>query len=229
MTNSLADQTSRVGIVAALPRELAPLVRGWERRGRLWFGRIGSREAVATCAGMGAAAANRACESLIAAGALEAIASIGYAGSLSCGLRPPQACAIREVIDAATGERFTANPDGQGLITLDRVAGPDEKRRLAGQHQAVLVDMEAAAVARFARDHGLRFLCFKAVSDGPNEKLPDFSLFIRPEGQLLLPAFALWAATHPQYWSAFWRLGRNSRRAAAELAILVSHSLGGSQ
>jgi adenosylhomocysteine nucleosidase len=220
---------SRIGIVAAFPGELKPLVRGWEKRGNLWFGRIGAREAVATCAGMGAAAANRACESLLAAGTLEAIASIGYAGSLSCGLRPPQACVIREVIDHGTGERFSANAEGQRLITLDRVAGPDQKRRLAEQHQAVLVDMEAAAVARFARDHGLRFLCFKGVSDGPNEKLPDFSRFTRPDGQLRVAALALWAATHPQYWGAFWRLGQNSRLAAAELAILVSRSLCGSQ
>jgi len=219
---------SRIGIVAALPSELASLVREWEKRGSLWFRRIGDHEVVATCAGMGAAAATRACELLVASG-LECIVSIGYAGSLSCGLRPPQACAIREVIDAGTGEHFAANAEGQRLITLDCVAGPEEKRRLAREHQAVLVDMEATAVARFARDHGLRFLCFKAVSDGPNEKLPDFSRFTGPDGQLHLSKLAIWAAAHPRYWSPFWRLGRNSRRAAAELAILVSRSLGGSQ
>jgi adenosylhomocysteine nucleosidase len=219
---------SRIGIVAALPSELAPLVRGWEKRGSVWLGRIGSRDAVATCAGMGAAAATRAC-GLLVADDLDGIASIGYAGSLSCGLRPPQACMIREVIDAATGERFPADAEGQRLITLDCVAGPEEKRRLAGQHQAVLVDMEAAAVARFAREHGFRFLCFKAVSDGPNEKLPDFSHFAGPDGQLRMMTLAFWAAAHPRYWSAFWRLAQNSRRAAAELAILVSRSLGSSQ
>jgi adenosylhomocysteine nucleosidase len=221
--------TGRIGIVAALRRELAPLVRGWEKHDNLWFGRIGSREAVAACAGMGAAAATRACERLLAANHLESIVSIGYAGSLSCGLRPPQACAICQVIDAGTGERFSASPEGQRLITLDRVAGPEEKRRLAEQHQVVLVDMEAAAVARFAREHRLRFLCFKAVSDGPNEKLPDFNRFTGPDGQLRMISLALWSATHPRYWGAFWRLGRNSRRAAAELAILVSHFFGGSQ
>jgi adenosylhomocysteine nucleosidase len=220
---------SRIGIVAALSRELAPMVRGWAREGSVWTGRIGEHEAVATCAGMGAAAAGRACESLLDAGSLEAIASVGYAGSLSCGLQPPQACAVREVIDAATGERFAANPEGQRLITLDRVAGPEEKRRLAAEHQAVLVDMEAAAVARFAREHGLRFLCFKAVSDGPNERLPDFNRFTGPDGQVWLAALAFWAAAHPQYWGGFRRLAQNSRRAAEELAILLSRSLGGSQ
>lgn len=229
MTGRTDRCVSRIGIVTALPRELATLVRGWRREGNLWFGSIGGREAVATCAGMGAAAATRACQGLLAASELASILSIGYAGSLSCGLRPPQACAVREVIDAETGERFAANGEGRRLITLDRVAGPDDKRRLAEQHQAVLVDMEAAAVARFAREHGLSFLCFKAISDGPNDALPDFNRFTDSRGQLRLPALAIWAATHPRYWSAFWRLGQNSRRAAAELAILVSRSLGGSQ
>jgi len=229
MTGPMDHRVSRIGIVAALPRELAPLVRGWRREGNLWLGSIGGRDAVATCAGMGAAAATRACQGLLATGNLESIVSIGYAGSLSCGLRPPQACAIREVIDAATGERFSADPEGQRLITLDRVAGAEDKRRLAEQHQAVLVDMEAAAVARFAREHGLRFLCFKAVSDGPNDALPDFNRFTDSRGQLRLPALSVWAAAHPRYWSAFWRLGQNSRRAAAELAILVSRSLADSQ
>lgn len=225
----MKSPVSRVGIVAALPGELAPLVRGWEKRGSLWLGRIGSRQAVATCAGMGAAAAARACQALLAAGVLDAIVSAGYAGSLSCGLRPPQACSIREVVDAATGDIFPANPEGLRLITLGRVAGGEEKRRLAEQYQAVLVDMEAAAVAGFARNHGLRFLCFKAVSDGPNDKLPDFNRFIGSNGELRLPALILWAAAHPQYWRALRRLGRNSRRAAAELAILISRSLPGSQ
>lgn len=225
----MGTQTRRIGIVAALPRELAPLVRGWEKRGRLWFGRIGPHEAVAGCAGMGADAATRACQELLAACELDSIVSIGYAGSLSCGLRPPQACAIREVVNAATGERFLADPEGQRLITLNRVAGREEKRRLAEQHQAVLVDMEAAAIARFAREHGMRFLCFKAISDGPNENLPDFNRFTGPDGQLRTPAFALWAATHSRSWGPIWRLGQNSRRAAAELAILVSRSLDRSQ
>ena len=221
---------TRIGIVAAFPGELKPLVRGWRRQGNLWFGRIGSHEAVATCAGMGAAAATRACETVFAAGPLEWLASIGYAGSLSCGLRPPQACAVREVIDAGTGERFpAANQEGQRLITLDRVAGPEEKRRLAETYQAVLVDMEAAAVARFAAAHGLRFLCFKAVSDGPGDKLPDFHRIAGPDGQLRVAALAAYALLHPQDWRAFWRLAQKSHQAAAELANFLSRSLGGSQ
>jgi adenosylhomocysteine nucleosidase len=117
------------------------------------------------------------------------------------------------------------HPKPQRLITLDRVADPDEKRRLAGQYQAVLVDMEAAAVARFARDHSLRFLCFKAVTDGPNDKLPDFNRFITPNGKLRTAALAAWALVHPGYWRVLGQLEKNSHAASRELANLVSRCL----
>lgn len=214
--------TGRIGIVAAFPGELKPLVRRWEKRGDVFHGRIGDTAAGATAGGIGATAATRASELLIRNGTLDALVSIGWAGSLSCGLKPPQAVAVREVIDAETGESFTtSNADGQRLITLNRVADAQEKRRLAQQHQAALVDMEAAAVARAARDRGLAFYCFKGVSDGPNDRLPDFNRFTGSEGQFRIPAFIAYALTHPQFWGPLRGLARNSRQAAQELAHFV--------
>lgn len=227
----------RIGIVAAFHSELKPLVRGWERHGSLWLGRLGPVEVRAACAGMGSAAATRACRQVIECPTsardsqtweepIDTLVSMGFAGSLSCGLKPPEACAVREVVDAASGERFaTDSSDGQRLVTLDHVADPAEKRRLAEQYQAVLVDMEAAAVARFARGRGLRFLCFKAVTDGPNDLLPDFSRFTSPDGQLRLPALLLHAFAHPRTWSPLRRLARNSRAAAHELTPFLSRRI----
>lgn len=220
----------RIGIVAAFHSELKPLVRGWERRRSVWVGRLGPCQAVAACAGMGSAAATRACEQLLTSGPIDTLVSIGFAGSLSCGLKPPQACAVREVIDSATGERFTTlDPDGQRLITLDHVADPAEKRRLAEQFQAVLVDMEAAAVARFAQSHNLGFFCFKAVTDGPNDRLPDFNRFTGPDNQLRLPDLILHALTHPKTWAPLLRLARNSSAASAELTQFLFRFFAASQ
>jgi adenosylhomocysteine nucleosidase len=231
-----------LALIAALPAEIKPLVRGWRKRGPLFLGRIGSTEAVAIAAGMGAAAATRACAAVLAAGQsqtpVDTFVSLGYAGSASCGLTPPQACLVREVIDAATGERFATDlpadsisgqPRPQRLITLDRVADPAEKRRLAAQYQAVLVDMEAAAVARFAREHNLGFLCFKAVTDGANDKLPDFNRFTTAEGEWCMTPFLAYLAIHPQYWGAVRSLARNSRAASLELANLVHRFVAGTQ
>lgn len=221
---------NRIGIVAAFPGEIKPLVHSWPRHDHTFRGHIGSIQVAAACAGMGAAAVARACEHVLAPGGVDTLVSIGWAGSLSCGLRPPEAVSVREVIDDATGERFPTVPiegedQGQRLVTLGRVAGQDEKRALAEKYQATLVDMEAAAVARIARERGLAFLCFKAVTDGPNDKLPDFNRFIGEHGQIHVPSLARWAALHPSHWGPMRRLGKNSRLAAQELAHFVVRSL----
>lgn len=230
-----------IALVAALPSELQPLTRGWARSGNVVRGRIGKSEILAASAGMGSVAVTRACEAVLAAAppssSVDTLISIGYAGSLSCGLRSPDACAIREVIDAATDERFPTDPSfqpdstptkPQRLVTFDRVADPEAKRHLAERYQATLVDMEAAAVARFARARSLKFLCFKAVTDGPNDRLPDFSRFTASDGHIRFPSFIAWTLVHPGYWGALRRLGQNSHRAAQELSNFVSRALSGS-
>jgi adenosylhomocysteine nucleosidase len=228
----------RIGIVAALPSELRPLTRHWPHHAHLAHNRIGDIEALAACSGMGEKAVTHACERILAASnpnaPIDTLISIGYAGSLSCGLNPPEAVAVREVIDARTGESFpTQNPTGQSkdqikpqrLVTLDHVANPEEKRILGTTHQATLVDMEAATVARFARTHNLGFLCFKAITDGQNDELPDFNRFTTPNGRLRIPAFVAWTLWHPRYWRVLGDLEKNSRRAAQQLAQLVLTNL----
>src|SRR6202012_6265839 len=101
------------------------------------------------------------------------LASIGWAGSLSCGLKPPGAFVISEVMDGETGRLYpTASTGGQRLVTLDHVARHDEKRKIAERYQAPLVDMEAATVARSAREQGFEVYCFKGISDGSKDQVP---------------------------------------------------------
>lgn len=217
----------KIAIIAALTGELKPLVRNWRPQGRnVWSGRIGDSEAIAIAGGMGAAAASRAVERAFAECSPDALVSYGWAGALTCAVKPPQACIISEIVDASTGERFTTALSGcYRLITLDHVARYDEKRALALQHQSVLVDMEAASVARIASARGIRFYCFKGISDGYLDRLPDFSAFINTEGELRTPSFLAYAALRPQYWSSLRRLGKNSGAAARELSSLAQQSL----
>jgi adenosylhomocysteine nucleosidase len=164
---------------------------------------------------------------VLAKGQLDALVSYGWAGSLSCGIKPPSVCAIHEVIDSRTGERFVTDyPAGHRLITLDHVARSEEKRSIAQEFQAPLVDMEAASVARVAAAQNIAFYCFKGVSDGANDKLPDFNRFTGKDGQLRMPALVAYALLHPGYWPALRQLGRHSARAAEELASFVPRSLG---
>ena len=227
------------GIVAALPAELSPLVKrcGLRRQGQVFLGEIAAPggpavRVMAASAGMGAAAATHAFASVAAAAQssgtpLDCIVSYGWAGAISCGVKPPEVYAPGEVIDARTGERFRADiPESETgvplrLVTLDHIACADEKRPLAERYRAVLVDMEAAAVARLARAHGIRFRCIKGISDGYTDILPDFNRYLDDRQQLRLPLFAASALLKPRTWPALARLGRNSRAAAEALAAQV--------
>ena len=217
----------KIAIIAALPGELKPLVRNWQRRERnLWAGRIGERDAVAIAGGIGAAAAGRAVERVFTEANLDVVVSYGWAGALTCAVKPRTACAISEVIDAGTGESFVTNyPGGYRLITLDHVARADEKRGLAERYQSVLADMEAATVARMAAARQVAFYCFKGISDGYNDQLPDFSRFINSEGELRMAAFLAYVSVHPKYWPSMQRLGKNSSAAASAVAGLAEECL----
>jgi adenosylhomocysteine nucleosidase len=235
----------RIGVVAALAGELAPLVQGWEQTGRVYKGQIscpsgGIATVYAGRAGMGSAAATRAFAEVTAAATrdggekpLDALVSYGWVGALSCGVKPPDAFQVSEVIDSLTGERFAtvtaAPPALLRLVTLDHVARSQEKRPLAKQYQAVLVDMEAATVARLALAHGIPFLCLKAISDGYRDVLPDFNRFLDRERQLRTSALVAHSLVRPRYWRSLARLGTNSAAAARNLAAelpLCLHAAG---
>ena len=218
---------SRIAIIAALPGELKPLVRGWTReKSNIWTGSIAGHDAIAIAGGIGSSSATRAAEVALSQGRPDALVSYGWAGALTCALKPPGAHSITEIIDNGTGRRFpTRSPHGTRLVTFDRVARPYEKRHLAETHQSVLVDMEAAAVAGFAAENNIPFYCFKGISDAWDDILPDFSRFISADGRLRMPSFLAHAAFHPAYWGSLARIGRNSTAAAANLAGLLSKSL----
>lgn len=215
---------TRVAIVAAMPGELKPLVRGWPhstRNGiRFWAQRNEEEEWDAACAGAGQQAATRAFAALEDGGPIDLVISIGWAGSLAPGVAPGTAHNVAGVIDVRTGERFRCDA-GAGdlwLVTSPIVAGATEKRRLASTYDASLVDMEAAALARLAAMRDIPFYCIKGVSDGLNEDLPDFNRFISPDGQFKTADFILYALLRPGYWPALVRMGENSRRASRSIA-----------
>lgn len=218
----------RIGIVAALPGELKPLVRGWRREPspkyvHLWSHASGADQVIAACSGMGAEAALRSFAALESLGPIDVVLSVGWAGALEQGEEPGRCYILSEIIDSQTGERFplTTGSRKLRLVTTPRVADEAEKGRLWKTYGAVLVDMEAAAVARLARMRNLPMYCFKAVSDELAAKLPNLNPFIDNRGQLRLLPFLAHVATRPRYWSPLMRLGRNSAKAAEALAITI--------
>ena len=218
---------TRVAIIAAMPGELKPLVRGWEHESRngvdLWRWRFDQGEWVAACAGAGQQAATRALAEIESDGPVTSAISLGWVGALTDKAEPGKTYKVSAVIDSLTGERFqtTQWSSERLLVTSPRVADFEEKKRLATAYGASLVDMEAAAIARLAAMRGIPFYCFKGVSDGFTENLPDFNRFMTADGQFRLGRLLFFVLPRPWYWPALVRMGENSKQASQSMAECV--------
>ncbi len=222
---------TRLAIIAATPGELKPLVAGWPHSTRagihFWAQRNEDEEWIAACAGAGHAAATRAFAGIEDGGPVDLVFSIGWAGGLRPEIATGSAHNVVGVIDVRTGERFhcEAGTGNLWLATSPKVADQTEKRRLATAYDAALVDMEAAAIARLAAMRGIPFYAIKGVSDGANDRLPDFNPFLTAEGQFRIVPFALSTLLRPWYWPALLRMGDNSRKASQSIAELFREFL----
>ena len=211
-----------LAIIAALPREIAGLVRGvstdreLQRRGVHLY-RL--PDAIVVTAGMGATRVTLAVEAALHSAPVTTLISVGLAGGCSPSFTSGVVEEVALVIDARTGERFISSTatSGPTLATVDAVAGVQEKARLAATYGAALVDMEAATVARLALANGLRFRAIKAVSDAHSFELPSLARFSGRRGEFRAAAFALHLALRPQHWSKAVQLGRDSHRALSAL------------
>ncbi len=214
----------RTAIIAAMPGELMPLVRGWHHQTRnridLWTREHEDGEWIAACAGAGQVAATRALAEIEKDGPVTSLFSVGWAGALTESCAMGSAYQVAHIVDARTGERFELDSPAEPCILVTSPAVVDEagKRRLADAYAATLVDMEAAALARLAEMRGIPFTCIKGVSDAVDARLPDLNRFLAPDGRFRLAAFVLFAAIRPWYWPALLRMGENSKKAAQGIA-----------
>lgn len=220
-----------LGIIAALPGELAPLVRGWTklpRRGttQAWQAPGSARTCVAVCSGMGSGAATRSFAALREWISPNKVVSVGWAGALSSELGIGSICRPGCIVEERTGERFAVPGNGPVLVTLDLVANEREKRRLHAAYGAIAVDMEAATLARLAAAAGYGFGCIKAISDKADAVLPDLNPYVTAGGQFAMTRFVGHILPRPQHWAALVRFGRNASLAAEKLSRAIQEDLG---
>lgn len=203
---------ARIGIIAAMFREVHPLVRGMQplkylpdRRVQLYQNEI----AIVAYAGMGRERAAVAARAAIAAGELSALISAGWAGGINPQVAAGKVVEPSTVIDAFSEKRYPATGSGGTLVTVELVAGLEEKRRLGELYHGDYVDMEASAVAQCARDAGLPFYCFKAISDAHDARLPDMNRFNR-NGQFSAWRFIAYIGVRPGLWGVVADMSRAS-------------------
>ncbi len=146
----------KVAIVAALEREVWPLVKHWPVSRReyegSWFKFFESGAMVLVCGGMGSEAARRAAEAIISLYQPALVISAGFAGGVDGSLQVGHTLMPRHVIDAGDGSR-TDSGDGQGvLVSFESVADVEQKgAQISRVHcvPAPLVGKRAAAGARY--------------------------------------------------------------------------------
>ena len=219
----------RIAIVAALEREVAPLIRTWQVRMIEHSGRryrlFENGDAAVICGGVGAESARRATEAIIQEFRPSQVLSVGFAGALDPALKVSEIFEPRTVVNAADGVR-TDTGCGQGtLVSFTAVAGREQKEKLRAAYSAAAVDMEAAAVAQGAGLRGVPFGALKVVSDEASFVMPPQEDFMGTDGGFRSTYFALHVATRPWLWGTTIALARNSRRASRALCVALEQYL----
>jgi adenosylhomocysteine nucleosidase len=237
-----APAPADVGIVAALPMEVAALIGRFANvrkyqgpRHRIIEGEIGGKIVALIVAGPGRPAARRATELLLVGHRPRWIVSAGFGGALDPALKRNAIVLPGEVIDEDGGQFSidVAVPEGSEgfgtgrLVTVDRVVlTAAEKAALRAGTGADVVDMETSAVAAVCHARGVRMLALRVISDAAGVDLPPEILSIMgPTGSYRVGAAvgAIWK--RPGSLKELWRLREQALGTARRLAEVLPAAL----
>lgn len=166
--------------------------------------------------GPGAAAVARAVGA-VDLGSVGLVVLFGVAGGLA---ETPGAVSASEVVDGATGERWTPRAGDGGGVVVAGVEAPigtvEGKRALAARTGAAIVDCESHGFARACSERGLRWTIVRGVSDGPGDTLPACAAeWVRDDGRTDVRRVAADLLRRPALIASVARLGRATRAALA--------------
>jgi hopanoid-associated phosphorylase len=183
--------------------------------------------------GMGSSAASAGARALIDAGA-KALASFGLAGGLDPSLQAGAILLPTDVLgpdgrvhpcDAGWRNRLSATTgarSGKLLTSARSVGSVEDKAELFRTTGAVAVDMESAAVAEVAEQHGLPFLAVRVVVDSAADVLPRaVTAAADSEGHLQIWRLIGALALAPNELAPLIRLAQRYRAANRSLATIA--------
>lgn len=228
-----------IGIVCALPIEIAPFlnhcekVRNYKGNGFvIRGGRYGEIKVVIAETGTGFARARRGTQAMIDGHSPDWVISAGFSGALVPEMKVGQIVVPNALCDIHGQEMpvetsMPADPQhglhvGRALTSDNIVRTVEEKKQLAQQHDAMAVDLESLAVAQVCRDSRTRFLAVRVISDDLSADLPPEVLSILgATGTYRVGAAmgALWK--RPSSAKDLWKLRETAIFAADRLAIFL--------
>ena len=227
---------TKIAIIAAMEREIGPLVRGWKRgtlvSGERKFTCFESNSVVAAISGIGCKNAEIAARAIVDHHRPALFISVGLTGALIRSLKVASVFTPNVVVDAADGTEYRCKADGNHvsggvLISTGEIAGAEAKRELVNRFHGLVVDMEAAGVAKAAQEAQIGFRCVKAISDEADFIMPPMGKFVTAAGDFQTGKFALWAALRPWQWFTVAALARNSKRAIEALCDKLQSDMAG--
>jgi hypothetical protein len=216
---------TRTAIIAAMPGELKPLVRGWPHSTRngvhFWAQRNEEEEWIAACAGAGQAAATRAFAAIEDGGPIDLVFSIGWAGALA----PKSLPAPRTTLPAsstsapASASNCDAGAANSGSSPAPR--WPTQPKSSASPPPTTppwstwkpppSPASPPCAASRFTASRASATASTRSPARfQPVSLAPTASFQTRP-----VCSFCLF---RPWYWPALIRMGENSRKASQSIA-----------
>jgi adenosylhomocysteine nucleosidase len=226
-----STKVQRVGMLAPMQHELAPIVRRLqlEGDGSVYRGRSGDREVVAMLTTMGMAAGADAARRMLEL-EVDWVMVVGIAGGVDT-----EVVAIGDVIapdvvvHRATGESFGPSAGGgggpRGVLSCgdELITDPPTLAEMAVDG-VIAVDMETAAVAAVCAAAGCPWSVYRSISDFAGGGLVDDALFAltRPDGTADAEALERYLDERPDRITVLTQLAQDmtvATEAAAEAAI----------
>jgi adenosylhomocysteine nucleosidase len=226
----VSDQV--VLVLAAMPRELRPLVRKLRLRPSSIDGLRAWRRSdlVAVAVGVGPARAGAGAARVFDVVRARRVVITGVAGGLDPSLKVGDLVRPATVVDVGSGSVHTPGaPDARAgmLATVDRVFLSDRGSGVASSpaqlpEGATAVDMETAAIAAVCEANGIPWDVVRAVSDVAGTLTPEVAALLRPDGRADLVAAARVVLHDPRALGRMVRLGLDTERAtrAASRAVI---------
>jgi adenosylhomocysteine nucleosidase len=225
---------SKTAIIAAMERELAPLVHGWKKStlssGGKTFTFFENDGLIASISGIGCKNAALAASAVVEKFHPSTLMSVGLAGALIRSLKASSIFTPNVVVDASDSSEYRCAADssrisGGVLVSAAEIAGAEAKKQLVQSFHALVVDMEAAGVARIAQAANIDFRCVKAISDEADFAMPPMGKFLTSDGNFQTAKFAAWAVVRPWQWFKIAALARNSSKATHALCSWLATNL----
>ena len=228
---------SRIAIIAAMERELHPLVKDWKQTSLAVSGHdvqcFQNGDTIAVISGMGIRMSEATARAVVAKYQPDILISAGLAGALMRTLKVGNVVTPNVIVDAASGIEYRCNVGGEVigggvLVSTFEIVEKKSKAELVECFHALVVDMEAAGVAKVAQEFDLGFRCVKAISDEFDFPLPPLNRFVDGDGIFQTGNFVRWLSVRPWQWMTVLMLGRNSNLAAQALCDWLARGLAGS-